>query len=68
MSPKLQRNWDGPYLIVDVLSYLIYKIQKSTLSKSQVVHHDRLKPYYGEVDNWVEKQNDENQRTESSEG
>ena len=67
-SPKLQRNWDGPYFIVAVLSDLIYKIQKSTLSKSQVIHHDRLKPYYGEVANWVVKQNDENQRTESSEG
>ena len=26
-SPKLQRNWHGPYLIVAVLSNLIYKIQ-----------------------------------------
>lgn len=53
ISPKLQRKWDGPYFIVTVLSDVTYKIQKNPSSRSQVVHHDRLKPYYGEVNNWV---------------
>ncbi|VDI56284.1 Hypothetical predicted protein [Mytilus galloprovincialis] len=49
ISPKLQRKWDGPYFIVTVLSDVTYKIQKNPSSRSQVVHHDRLKPYYGEM-------------------
>ena len=52
-SPKLQRNWDGPYFVTDVMSDVTYKIQKSPTSKFQIVHHDRLKPFYGEVDNWL---------------
>ncbi|CAC5398946.1 unnamed protein product [Mytilus coruscus] len=53
ISPKLQRKWDGPYFIVTVLSDITYKIQKNPSSRSQVVHHDRLKQYYGEINNWV---------------
>ena len=34
--------------------YLIYQVDKEkTFTKFQVVHHDRLKPFYGEVENWV---------------
>lgn len=31
-SPKLQRNWDGPYFVTKVMSDVIYKIQKSPFS------------------------------------
>ncbi|CAC5404747.1 unnamed protein product [Mytilus coruscus] len=51
ISPKLQKQWDGPYIITEVISDVIYRIQKSTNSKFQVVHHDRLKRFYGKVDN-----------------
>ena len=27
--------------------------KEKTFTKFQVVHHDRLKPFYGEVENWV---------------
>ena len=54
-SPKLQRNWDGPYFVTQVVSDIVYKIQKSPCSKVQIVHHDRLKPFYGEVQNWVKE-------------
>ena len=57
LSPKLQRNWDGPYFIIDVLSDVTYKIQKNRNTRVQVVHHDRLKPYLGDVDNWVKAEN-----------
>ena len=40
ISPKLQRQWDGPYFITEVVSDVLYKIQKSQNSKFQVVHHD----------------------------
>ncbi|CAC5404175.1 unnamed protein product [Mytilus coruscus] len=51
ISPKLQKQWDGPYIITEVISDVIYRIQKSPNSKFQVVHHDRLKRFYGKVDN-----------------
>lgn len=50
VSPKLQRHWDGPYCILEVISDVIYKIQKSQNSKIQVVHHDRLKPYFEQAE------------------
>lgn len=51
ICPKLQRHWDGPYIVVEVISDVIYKIQKSPTSKFQVVHHDRLKPFYSHTTN-----------------
>ena len=47
-SPKLQRPWDGPYLVTKRLSDVTYRIQKGARSKPRVVHHNRLKPYCGE--------------------
>ncbi|CAG2249075.1 unnamed protein product [Mytilus edulis] len=64
LSPKLQRNWDGPYFVIEVISDLIYKIKKTATSKMQIVHHDRLKPFFGDVQNWVNEQ--ENQRTDNT--
>ncbi|CAC5404234.1 unnamed protein product [Mytilus coruscus] len=51
ISQKLQKQWDGPYIITEVISDVIYRIQKSPNSKFQVVHHDKLKRFYGKVDN-----------------
>ena len=45
LSPKLQRFWDGPYIVKDKLSDVTYRIKKSQRSKPKVVHHDRLKLY-----------------------
>ena len=42
ISPKLQSRWVGPYLVVQKLSDLLYKIQLSPQSKIKIVHHDRL--------------------------
>ena len=41
-SPKLQDRWDGPYLVIKVLSDLVYQIQKNAHTKRKTVHHDRL--------------------------
>lgn len=49
-SPKLQTRWDGPFFVVEALSDLVYKIQKTPNSACKVVHHDRLKPYFGAVE------------------
>ena len=50
-SPKLQACWEGPYLVLDLISDFVYKIQKSPRSKELIVHHDRLKKFYGPYDN-----------------
>ncbi|KAL3882850.1 hypothetical protein ACJMK2_029154 [Sinanodonta woodiana] len=46
-SPKLQTNWEGPYHVIGVLSDLVYKIQNNPKAVPKIVHHDRLKPFYG---------------------
>ena len=53
-TPKLQRPWEGPYLVTSRLDDLIYRIQKGPRSKPMVVHVDRLKKYKGDsFDNWL---------------
>ena len=47
-SPKLSRNWDGPYLVVKQLNDVVVRIKKSRKAKPKVVHINRLKPYTGE--------------------
>ena len=53
VTTKLTRNWDGPYFIITAYSDVVYKIQKGPNTKFHIVHHDRLKPYYGKVNNWI---------------
>ena len=43
LSSKLQRYWEGPYLIVHRLSDALYRIQKSPRAKCKIVHFNRLK-------------------------
>ena len=57
VSPKLQSFWDGPFLVVQKLSDLVYKIQKSPTAKPRVVHHDRLKPCYEKLTSWLNVRN-----------
>lgn len=47
LSRKLMMPWEGPFLIVKILSDVTYRIQRTARSKPQVVHADRLKPYEG---------------------
>ncbi|KAJ8962108.1 hypothetical protein NQ318_018064 [Aromia moschata] len=46
-SPKLQRNWEGPYTIIRKINDLVYRIQLSPRSKPKVVHLERLARYTG---------------------
>ncbi|KAJ8914919.1 hypothetical protein NQ315_016073 [Exocentrus adspersus] len=46
LSPKLQRPWEGPYLIVKI-NDIVYRIQKSPKAKPKVVHVERLSLYPG---------------------
>jgi len=70
ISPKLQCNWDGPYLISHCISDLVYRVQKSEATKPRVVHYNRLKPYHGDYDNWLKPkivENDNNQNADFEE-
>jgi hypothetical protein len=46
LSPKLQKPWEGPYVITKKINNLIYLIQLGLLrSKAKVVHRNRLWKY-----------------------
>ena len=47
ISPKLQCRWSGPFEVVEKLSDLLYRVKFT--NKVKVIHHDRLKPCYGNV-------------------
>ena len=55
---KFSSGWTGPYLVIQRLSDLLYRIQASKRAKPKVVHVDHLKKYYFEDDeepaNWLE--------------
>ena len=54
LSPKLQRQWVGPYLITSKLSDCVYRIQKSQRSVPKVVHRNRITKYHGkEAQSWL---------------
>ena len=53
-SPKLTCPWGGPYLVISVLSDVVYRIQKSPRTKPKVIHADRIKPYLGPpLKSWI---------------
>jgi hypothetical protein len=56
LSPKLMRPWQGPYIIVNKINYLVYRIQLGAKCKPKVVHKNRLWRYTGNnVPNWNRK-------------
>jgi hypothetical protein len=48
LNPKLQKPWHGPFVVIERLNDVMYRIKLSPKSKPKVVHHDKLKPYVGE--------------------
>lgn len=48
ISPKLTRNWKGPYVVTKKFSNILYQIQRGPRGKPKLVHYDKLKPYLGE--------------------
>ena len=43
---KFHRPWQGPFIIVTVISDTVYRIQNKSTRKRVVVHYNRLKPYF----------------------
>jgi hypothetical protein len=53
-SPKWQKSYTGPYLVVRVIQPSNYVLQKSARSKPFVVHADKIKKCFGpNPDNWL---------------
>jgi transposase InsO family protein len=48
LNPKLQRPWQGPFLVTERINDVIDRIQRSPRANPKAVHHDRLKLYIGE--------------------
>ena len=42
VSPKLSRPWEGPYLVMDRLNDVFYRVQQGPRSKPKVIHRNRL--------------------------
>ena len=47
LAPKLWFPFEGPYLVLDIISDLDYCIQLDAKGKQRLFHHDKLKPYTG---------------------
>ena len=45
-SPKLMSFWIGPFFVVEVLSDVVYRIQRNARCTSQIVHHNQMKPCF----------------------
>jgi hypothetical protein len=55
ISPKLSRSWEGPYIVLNRLSDVTYRIKGGLRAKMKIVHFDHLKPYLGEeVPAWIQ--------------
>ena len=52
LSKKLQLHWEGPFKIIDKISDLTLKVQKTPKSRCKIVHFNRLKPYNGKLSSW----------------
>ncbi|CAC5372989.1 unnamed protein product [Mytilus coruscus] len=49
---KLTDKWLGPFVITEIVSSVLYKIRGRV--KSEIIHHDKLKPYFSEdVPAWI---------------
>jgi len=45
-TPKLQRDWEGPYVMIRKLSDVVYCIRRSNRHKNKIVYSDRLASFY----------------------
>ena len=56
---KLVSKFKGPYWILAKIGAVNYRIQEAETSRPQVVHHNRMKPYFPrdpvQIPNWVTK-------------
>lgn len=55
VAPKLEKRYEGPYIVKEKKSPWNYIIQKERNGVDKLVHHDKLKPYVGlDVPRWMQ--------------
>ncbi|CAG2252348.1 unnamed protein product [Mytilus edulis] len=53
--PKIARHWTGPWIIIEKMSDIIFRLKFSKNSNPVTVHGDNLKPYIGDKEfNWFD--------------
>lgn len=56
VNPKLEKGFDGPFLVTAKHSCLNFTIQLNANGQKRLVHHDKLKMYEGRnVPKWIKK-------------
>lgn len=50
LSPKLQKDWEGPYKVIKRINDVVFRIQKLPKGKKRVVHVNRLAKYEADYD------------------
>ena len=45
--PKLTLPWKGPCVVLESLTYTLYRVKTREKSNPKVVHHNRMEPYKG---------------------
>ena len=65
MTPKLPRNWKGPYVVIKQIND-VYRIQLGPRTKPRVVHRNRLWKYSGlSPPTWLKTMAEQGTRTET---
>ena len=54
-NKKLTSPWIVPYVVTKVISSVLYEIRDKR--RTEVVHHDRLKPCTAEIPTWAKVEN-----------
>ena len=50
---KFDVDWEGPYVVKKRINDVLYEVANKR--KSMVTHHDRIKPYMGNLPKWAKK-------------
>ncbi len=66
---KTQRRWKGPFLVTQVISSVLLRIQEGPRSKPQLVHTNRLQRFKGDLDkSWFLKKHPEEPMNDDTTG
>ena len=67
ISPKLTRQWQGPYLVTKRINDMVYRVQLKPLAKPKVVHRNRLWLYTGSSSpTWLQETSAKSQGQQSN--
>ena len=56
ITPKLEKKYDGPFIVTEKMSAVNYKIQINSNGQEKLIHHDKIKHYEGvNIPKWILK-------------